>query len=73
MCKPIIIALGATPEIQLCNQWQAMRMMANGSHKTPRLCKRVSNAVWHEDRERMNKVERIKGKTSQCLLCLGVP
>ncbi|KAG1945744.1 rab GTPase-activating protein [Pimephales promelas] len=43
--KLIIIALGATPEIQRSNQCQATRMMMNGRHKIPQRCKRVSNGV----------------------------
>lgn len=63
MCKPIIIALEATPEIQRYNQCQAMRMMVNGHHKIPQQCKRVSNGVWVKSKnEWKNRKGRERGK-----------
>lgn len=63
MWKPIIIALGATPEIQRYNQWQATRVMENGCHKIPQQCERVSNGVWVKSKnEWKNRKRRARGK-----------
>lgn len=67
MCKLVIIALGATPEIQRNNQCQAMRMMMNGRHKIPQQCKRVSNGVWVKSKnEWKNRKGRVSGKIWPC-------
>lgn len=67
MCKLIIIALGATPEIQRNNQCQATRMMTNGRHKIPQQCKRVSNGVWvKSENEWKNRKGRVSGKILIC-------